>query len=146
VLIVPSSHPRWLQIMEHTADTGIRVRAPALPELFARAAWAMFSVITDPGNILLKIDRTVSLEAQDLSSLLVLWLSELNYLHIVHHQLFGAFEVQLDDAFRLHARVRGEAIDPSRHVLHTEIKAVTYHQLQVVQRPTHWAAQVLFDL
>lgn len=132
--------------MEHTADTGIRIRATTLPELFSRAAWGMFSIITESDKIQSQLDRTVSLEAHDLPSLLVLWLSELNYLHTVHHELYASFQIQLDRESRLSARISGEPIDPQRHLVHTEIKAVTYHQLQVTRESGLWIAQVLFDL
>jgi SHS2 domain-containing protein len=143
---VHPAHPCWLEILEHTADTGIQITAPDLPELFSRAAWSMFTVISNPPEIGSTLSRTVAVDSSDLPSLMVRWLSELNYLHTIHRELYSEFEVNLRGETRLEARVRGEPIDLSRHSLHTEIKAVTYHQLHVTQEQNHWRAQVLFDL
>ena len=46
----------------------------------------------------------------------------------------------------LTATVGGETLDPSRHPIDTEIKAVTYHQIAVEQVGGHWQARVIFDL
>ena len=43
----PCEIPEWLDFVDHTADAGIVVQAADLKELFARAAWGMFSLITD---------------------------------------------------------------------------------------------------
>jgi SHS2 domain-containing protein len=132
--------------MEHTADTGIIVRAPALAELFARAAWGMFSVITDPATVQPRQEFSCALEADDLAMLLVRWLSELNFHHITRHEVYSRFAVSLVGETRLQAVVGGEAIEPGRHLVHTEIKAVTYHELRVEKHGDLWLAQVLFDL
>ena len=40
----------------------------------------------------------------------------------------------------------GENVDRSRHELQTEIKAVTYHQAEVVRTPKGWKGRVIFDV
>ena len=81
--------PEWLEQIDHTADVGIMVRAGNLEALFARAAWGMFSVITDMGDVREVERREISLEAEDQEALLLRWLSELNYLHITRHEVYG---------------------------------------------------------
>jgi SHS2 domain-containing protein len=44
------------------------------------------------------------------------------------------------------ATVHGEPLDPSRHPIDTEIKAVTYHQIAVEQTNGRWQTRVIFDL
>ena len=70
--------------------------------------------------------RELALEAADAESLLVLFLSEL--LHFIEHEnlAFDRFEIALQ-GFILHARLRGVAVGK----IDKEIKAVTYHNLQV---------------
>lgn len=138
--------PAWLELLDHTADAGVIVHAPNLPSLFERAAWAMFSVITDPSRVLTPDSTQLELEADDTQALLVLWLSELNYLHVTRHQLFGRFEVGELSERRIVSTARGEAIDAHRHTVYTEIKAVTYHDLAIERTGTNWRAQVIFDL
>jgi SHS2 domain-containing protein len=133
-------------VLEHTADTGIIVSAPSLEELFARAAWGMFTVLTDVGTVRPEQEWTVSVTAADPASLLVRWLSELNYLHVTRHDLYCEFAVTRLDDRSLTATVRGEPIDLTRHLVHTEIKAVTYHALRLERSGDLWRAEVLFDL
>jgi SHS2 domain-containing protein len=45
------------------------------------------------------------------------------------------------------ATVRGEPIDPKRHALRADVKAVTYHQFEVIQTETgSWKARVVVDI
>ena len=46
----------------------------------------------------------------------------------------------------LEADVSGEIFDPARHTIFTEIKAVTFHDLQLERDESGWKAQIIFDL
>ena len=74
------------------------------------------------------------------------WLGELLYLHEVDHLLFKEFRVESVGEKGLKAVVKGEPFQEGVHVIKTEIKAVTYHQIQVKKRDGGWKAQVIFDL
>jgi SHS2 domain-containing protein len=142
----PDATPPWLRQVEHAADVCILVEAGSLPELFARAAWAMFSLLTDLSQVRPLQAQTVVAVAEDREELLVRWLSELNFRHVTRRELFCHFEVcEMSDKL-IRAQVLGEKTDLERHVVHTEIKAVTFHQLRIEQRGQGWEAQVLFDL
>ena len=142
----PCEIPEWLDFVDHTADAGIVVQAADLKELFARAAWGMFSLITDMDAIRLAEMTRVSMEDGDCEGLMVKWLSELNYRHVTEHRLFGKFSVVELSEERLEAEVGGERIDPARHTIFTEIKAVTFHGLRLRRENQVWKAQVIFDL
>src|SRR5271166_2453284 len=138
--------PHWLDFVDHTGDAGILVRAPDPKMLFARAAWGMFSLITDMDAIRLLEIGSIRIEASDRAALMVKWLSELNYRHVTEHRLFGKFEiVEISDKW-LEGEVRGERIDPTRHTIFTEIKAVTFHGLWLERDGHAWKAQIIFDL
>jgi SHS2 domain-containing protein len=142
----PAKAPRWLERLDHTADERVRVTASDQAQLFERAAWAMFDVLTDVPAVEPREELDVRVEADDVEALLVRWLSELNYLHLTGHMLFSRFRVTEVTDRELTARVGGEHIDPARHVVKTEIKAVTFHALRVAQEAGAWTAEVLFDL
>ena len=59
--------------------------------------------------------------------------------------LFASFDVQVSDS-GLKATVRGEPFDPVRHVLAHEVKAITYHELKVVEHNGGWLAEVIVDI
>ncbi|HEX9045640.1 MAG TPA: archease [Verrucomicrobiae bacterium] len=139
--------PDWLQAMDHTADCGVIVRARDLKELFARAAWGMFSIITDLNAVKPVQTETLVVTATDREALLVRWLSELNFQHVTRHQLFCRFEVRELRDDRLVAEVSGEAVAPERHTVYTEIKAVTFHGLRLEEvKQEGWRAAIIFDL
>ena len=137
--------PAWLALLDHTADEGVDVRAGSMQELFARAAWAMFRLLTDMRCVRAAETMAVSVEASDREALMVRWLSELNYLHQAKHKVFCRFEVREISDTRLIAKIGGEAIGPEHRVF-KEIKAVTFHGLRVEERDGEWCARILFDV
>ncbi|SRR5690554_6474567 len=138
--------PDWLEEIDHTGDIGIRVRAASLEQLFERAAIGMFGIITDLEDVVPTESREVVVEASDRDDLLVRWLSELNYIHLVEGLLFCRFEIRRIDDRGLTAVAFGEPIDRDRHMIHTEVKAVTYHGLSIEASDGAWTAQVIFDM
>jgi len=142
----PEDTPEWLESIDHTADVGICVRAPTLEKLFARAAWGMFSVITDMDAVHAAQITRVAVEANDRDDLLVRWLSELNYRHVTTHRLFSTFNIHFLGDQRLEAEVGSEPIEKNRHTIHTEIKAVTFHGLRLTHDDGGWKARIIFDV
>jgi SHS2 domain-containing protein len=129
--------------IDHTADVGIRAHGRTVDELFANAAEGMFSLIADLKKVKPVGEVEVRLEAEDLSTLLLRWLSELLYLHETQRLVFSSFEVHVVGT-TLDGRARGEAIDKARHELKLAIKAVTRHGLTV--DPKKGIAEVIFDI
>ena len=134
------------RILDHTADVGLEARGADLKELFSNAARGMFAVIAAPDAIRTSKGLVVKVEAENLENLLVNWLSELLYLSATRGILLGQFKISDLDQHHIVARVFGEPIDQGRHELYTEIKAVTYHDLKVVESNQMWTARVLFDI
>jgi SHS2 domain-containing protein len=132
--------------IDHTADIGYRLAAPTLAELFAVAGRALFDAITELDSIQPQLARKIEVEAGDLEALLVAWLSELNFYCLTEFELYNDFTIETISPTSVRAGVRGEKIDPARHVIQTEIKAVTYHELFVHETENGWEAQVIFDV
>ena len=133
------------ELVEHTADVGIRGWAPDLPGLFVRMARGLFEVIVDPATVSAREEREVRLPAAQTEDLLHDWLDELNALHQSKGEVYGEFEVELSGG-SLSARVRGEPIDLDRHELRVEVKAVTWHDLRVTRTERGFEAYVLLDI
>jgi SHS2 domain-containing protein len=132
--------------IDHTADVGYRLFAPSLSELFVIAGRALFDAITELDSIRPEFERKIAVEAGDVEALLVAWLSELNFRCITELELFCEFDIEAISPTTVRATVRGEKIDPARHVIQTEIKAVTYHELFVRESEGGWEAQVILDV
>ena len=140
------SHPTIYEPLSHTADLGMLVYGRDVQELFAHAAWGMFDLISDASTIRPQQTITVRVEALDPEDLLVQWLSELLYLYDTQRFLSCAATFTALERTHLVATIQGEPLDPVRHPIDTEIKAVTYHQIAVEQVGERWQARVIFDV
>jgi len=134
------------QLFEHTGDIGIQIFGADLPQLFAHAALALFDLMTDLARVQPLQSREISIQAADREELLVNWLSELNYIFQTEYWLACQFQVIDLTETRLNAIVAGQPRDPERHPIHIEIKAVTFHQLQIVPDANGFTGQVIFDV
>lgn len=134
------------ELFEHTADMGLRVRAENLSGLFEDAARALFSVIVANLDSVRPVQEvTIRLSAGQLDDLLFDWLAELLFRFDAHRTVFGEFQVDVQGN-QLTAVARGELIDPARHELDMEVKAITYHGLKVEHNDQGWLAEVIVDL
>ena len=134
------------EILDHTADIGVIVYGENLKALFENAGKAFFHLITDLKKVRCRIEKKVVIEGESLERLMVDWLSELLYLHDVESLLFKEFKIESVGKGGLKATARGEPFEEGVHAIKTEVKAVTYHQIEVRQEKGRWRAQVIFDL
>ncbi len=137
---------RPYEIIEHTADIGLRAYGKTLAEAFSNAAKGMFAIITDNSRIDSVGQYMIKLKSSNIEQLLVDWLSELLFLHDVNNLVFGEFKVRLDESRNeLKADVFGEEYSREKHGYGEEIKAVTYYMLKVSKRPPY-VVQIIFDI
>lgn len=134
------------ELFEHTADLGLRATAPDLDTLFAEMAAALFAaIVEDPTTIRADTATTVEIAGADRDYLLFDWLKELLYRFDAEHQVFARFEIRVRPD-GLTATAWGEPLDPARHLLNHEVKAITYHELKVEPTAGGWAAEVIVDI
>jgi SHS2 domain-containing protein len=134
------------ETFEHTADLGLRARAADLNALFAEAAACLFSAIVEDLAAVRPLQSVaVRIEGGDREYLLFDWLRELLYRFDAQHLLLGRFEVRVTEA-GLEATAWGEPLDPARHALSHEVKAITYHGLKVEPTADGWLAEVIVDI
>lgn len=134
------------RLLEHTADMGIEVQADTLEELFAGAACALKEMIWGEAWGRSIEERAVSLRGGDYGELLVHWLNEILYRFEVEGLFPVDFELEEIKGTTLKGRIRGEPFDPLRHPVEREVKAVTYHRLQVEPYDGRWLARLYVDL
>ena len=90
--------------------------------------------------------KATAMEAGDREALLVAWLNELLYLYEAHGFVAADCAVRVDTEYALSAVVRGEDVNPDRHVPIGHVKAATYHLLRVAPGARGWEAQVVVDV
>jgi len=131
-----------------TSDVTFHAWAEGLEQLFVAAADATLNVMVRALDSVRAVEtRTASLEADALDLLLRRFLDELIYRKDVEELLLRATRVELDAAHRsLDAVLAGERVDPERHELLVDVKAVTFHDLRVERTATGWDAHVTLDV
>jgi SHS2 domain-containing protein len=163
------------ETFEHTADIGLRVRNADLSGLFAEAAEGLISVIVEnPQSVRPDDTYHFQLQAEQLDELLHDWLDELLFAFHARHVLFARFDIEIGGAaitlnespgqshsdansiplpetatnppYELKATARGEPVDPTRHAIDQEVKAVTYHGLKLTRQSGDWLAEVVLDI
>jgi SHS2 domain-containing protein len=121
---------------------GLEVWAPDLPCLLEQAARGMYAISgmqVQQGSA--KI-CSVALHATDAESLLVQFLTELLWLEQEQGLGFDNFSLIVDSLYNLQAELKGY---PISH-LDKEIKAVTYHNLNVVSTSQGLRVSIVFDV
>jgi SHS2 domain-containing protein len=134
------------ELFEHTADLGLRIRATSLTALFEDAARCLVCAMVDNPEAIQPLQSdTVAIAGTDREYLLFDWLRELLLRMEDQQTLYSAFEVEILPE-GLQAKIAGEPIDPDRHHLSREVKAITYHELKVVRDGEDWLAEVIVDI
>lgn len=134
------------ELFEHTADLGLRVRAPDLPSLFREAGEGLFAMIAEgrPTGGPVR-DFRFELHAGRWDDLLFDWLNELLYTFDTTGCVLGEFELTVKE-MGLQARAAGATLDPSERERVREVKAITYHGLKVEPTATGWLAELIVDI
>jgi SHS2 domain-containing protein len=135
-----------VQFLEHPADIGIEARGDTRAIAFGRAAAALVSLIVDPSTIRTSVRKSIILHASDADQLLVRWLSEVLYLYDGTGFIAGTFEITICTPTQLEATVGGEAYDCTRHTTRLDVKAITYHQLAVLEDSHGWRVRAFLDI
>ena len=134
------------EVLEHTADVGLKVYGRTLPDLFANAARGLVSLALEPQSVEAKDRLALSARGSDLEELLVAWLSEILYFLDTEGWVFCDFSVERLEAGSIEAEGVGERRDPAHRSRAVAVKAVTYHQVSVRETAEGWEAVVYFDI
>ena len=137
-----------IEVFDHTADVGLRVRASTLDDLFRTSAEGLFDyIVANRDEVHVERREAVSLEAASPAELLAAWLNELIFRCETRHCLYTLFDVRpSEDGRSLQAEIGGEPIDRDRHVLDHEVKAVTHHGLTLQRTGPEWVAELILDI
>jgi len=135
-----------VEVLEHTAEVGLRAQAGSLAELLGELATGLFRLITDPESVQERRSWDVEVRADDLTAVVVEWLNELLFLHARDGMLARRCVVREAGPQGVRATVWGEPFDPQRHPRGIEVKSATYHQAQVEASPGSWSAVVYLDV
>lgn len=128
-----------------TADIGFKAYGEDLNTAFENAGLAIFNIISDTVNVKAEKEIQFKIRSEDEISLLYDYLEELLFYHEIEFMLFSEFHVSINDNLELRATIKGEKIDWSKHERKTEIKAITFHKMDV-KKTDCFEVQAIVDL
>ncbi len=134
------------EILDHTADLKIRAFGNDLPGVFVNMAsaiayeqWRGQKSKVKSQNLL---KEETNIESADLKSLFVDWLNEILYRSELNKKVYLDFEVKKFSETKIEAQMAGLKVEEKL----IEIKAATYHDLEIKKVDDHWEAVVVFDI
>ncbi|MFL2941345.1 MAG: archease [Candidatus Poseidoniales archaeon] len=125
------------KIFEHTADVGIKVECNTLSEAFNELSLSFTEIVTG-GNLTTKQKSyEITIVSEDLESLLVRFLSHLIFLFDTKNFLPSSAEVDvvISDSCEINGQILGDSYDEEKHGYGVEVKAVSYHMLEISVGP-----------
>ncbi len=134
------------ELFDHTADMGIRVRAATLPEMIQPATAGLYAVVGDLVGRGEPRPVRLDLVADDPAVLLRDFLAELLVLFDRDHRFAVEVDVTTFTHDHLTVTVSADALDNERSVLHHEVKAVTYHDLELRKIPGGYEVALIVDI
>lgn len=133
-----------------SADVAFEATGKTIEEMFESAGVAVLgTMITDPKKVQPKLKVTIKKTAPDTERLLFDFLDELIYLKDSKQIFFSQFKIKISKTelgYSLIADSKGEKINPKKHDIIIDAKAVTMHKFEVKQTDTGWRAQVIIDV
>ncbi len=134
------------ETFDHTADLGLVVKGKGLNMLFQNASDAMMQIMLKRGPVKNGKSMKISVHGSDLPDLMVRWLGEILYLFEGENKLVTQTKITKITPNYLDAEIQTIPFSPAHHEVLCEIKAVTYHQIEVKQHCGLWQARIIFDL
>lgn len=132
------------------ADVAFEARGETVEELFQAAAEATMNImVADLKTIAKRVSRTLVVKAENLEMLLFEILQELIYYKDAERLLLRLEKVEIScpgPDCSLRAEAAGEELNPERHDLIVDVKAVTLHRFRVSKDERGWQATVILDI
>jgi SHS2 domain-containing protein len=128
----------------HTADLEIKAWGPDMESLFRAAADGMFhlSGIEELDQGVSAVKQIITLEAMDFEGLMILFLEELLYRLTEDYMMYEVGKLTISNEFSLKAQLKGSQIKAYQR----DIKAVTYHNLNIRSTDRGYEVNIVFDI
>jgi len=144
--------PKKFKFLENsvTAELAFEAYGRDLNEVFSNAALATMETMVHLAAVLPKQSKPIKLQNKDLKSLLIDFLNEIIYYKDAEQIFLSKFDIDIkqkpDGVWLLSAKIHGEPMDRKRHLLRADVKAATYHMLELKKEKNGWLARVVLDV
>jgi SHS2 domain-containing protein len=135
--------------LEHVTDAYIEAYGESMEEAFSYAAKGTVNVMFEIKDIQGTSKVDFRIEGVDYYELLFNWLERVHLLITIDNQVISNFQLKitkLDSKFQLTGSGMAETIDITKHVYKTEIKGVTYHEMEILQQGNQYKVKFILDL
>ena len=123
---------------DHVADVVVVAYGDSLEEAFENAALALFEVMTDTTTVEPRMEDVFEVEGFDELSLLYSWIETFIVAFDVDLKLYSTFKIdkieKIRNGFKLRGKAWGETFNPVKHPSRSEVKAVTYHEMEILRK------------
>ena len=139
------------EFREHTADVQVRSWATSIEDAFSQTAYSLMATITpNLKKIEPEIEKEITVQAEDKEALLFDFLSEFLYIFDVEELVFCQICVRkiekVNGNYELHATLRGEKFNLTKHEIGIEVKAITYSFLNIEETLGKTVIDIVFDI
>jgi SHS2 domain-containing protein len=138
------------KFLEHTADVYIESYGTSIEEAFENAALAFFEVMTDTNKVDPHLEEIVEIKEDDMKALLYSWIEELLLKFDIDRMIYSKFHVEqintVNGKYTLKARIWGESFNERKHPPRTEVKAITYHMMEISKRCNKIEIRFILDI
>ncbi len=137
------------EFIEHEGEAAFKAYGKSLEEVFKNAAFALASVMFSQKNIDEKKTEEIFVVAPDKEWLLQEFLQEVMLVIEGKNFVFKNMDLKIEtknEAYELRAKLIGEKMDPKRHELGGEIKAITWHDFYIREKNGNWEAKLVVDV
>ena len=135
------------RFLDHATDAIIEVEGKDLKEAFAVTADAVINLTLDQDKVEEKQTREFLAQGKDLHYLLFSWLEEIPFILITEGFAIKRieFEIEKKDIYKIYAKAFGEVLDLKKHNFKVEVKAPTFHDMEIRNENTVYM-RFLLDL
>lgn len=130
------------ELLEHKADLKIRIYGQDLTKLFVNAGLAIAEQQNPAAVEPNKEWETITIKSLDLNSLLVDWLNEILSRSDLNHKVYNNFQIEELSENHLRAQIAGQKVVQKQ----IDIKAATYHNLEIKKVDDHWQVVIILDI
>ena len=130
------------------ADIAYEAYGKDLKELFTHAAIALLDIMANRKTVKGTTKKKITLKNKAVDDLLFDFLNEIIFLKDTAYMVFHTVKVVITEknGYSLQAELIGETIQPEKHDLGNDVKAMTMHQYEVKQTTTRWKARIVVDI
>ncbi|MCS5527995.1 MAG: archease [Nitrosopumilus sp.] len=121
------------RFLDHATDAIIEVEGEDLKEAFAVTADAVINLTLDQDKVEEKQTKEFVAQGKDLHYLLFSWLEEIPFILITEGFAIKRieFDIEKKDIYKINAKAFGENLDLKKHNFKVEIKAPTFHDMEI---------------